>query len=439
MQTGASLSPGRTPQLAGWPHRNRLRMKVLFVHQNFPGQYIHILRAMARQGGHQLVALGIHLDANTPLPDGVRFLRYRIPRGNPPGLHAWLLDTDSKLIRAEACARAAHKLQQQGFHPDLICAHPGWGESLLLQDIWPDVPILHYQEFFYQAHGFDVDFDPEFQDTQSWEQRARIRMKNLYLHSALQSSRWNVTPTDFQRSSFPAQWQEHFSVIHDGIDTDRTAPAAAAVKRLPDGTELSPGEPIVTFVNRRLEPYRGGHTFLRAIPELQRLMPDARVVVIGGTSGVSYGRKPEQGEWKDVLLAEIHGRYDPSRLHFSGSVAYPDFLALLQLSACHVYLTYPFVLSWSLLEAMSMARPIVGSDTAPVREVIRDGHNGLLVDFFRPDALAAAIAELLRQRPRAEALGQAARDTVLRHYSLNDCLPRHLALMQLVANGDLGR
>ncbi len=415
-------------------------MNVLFIHQNFPGQYIHIVRELAQQGGHQLLALGIRADRSMALPAGVRFVRYPLPRGNTPGLHPWLVDLDSKLIRAEACARAADELRRKGFVPDLICAHPGWGESLLVQDIWPEVPILHYQEFFYRTHGYDVDFDPEFQSKPGWKEGARIRMKHMHLLSALESSRWNVTPTLFQRNSFPEQWQSRFSVIHDGIDTDATAPGRSVKPvRLADGTVLQPDEPIVTFVNRRLEPYRGGHTFLRAIPELQRLMPEARVVVIGGTSGVSYGRKPEQGEWKDVLLAEIEGRYDPSRLHFSGTLAYPAFLSLLQLSACHVYLTYPFVLSWSLLEAMSMAKPIVGSDTAPVREVIRDGHNGLLVDFFRPDDLAAAVADLLRNRSKAEALGVAARRTVVEHYSLSDCLPRHLALLQLVANGDLGR
>ncbi len=413
-------------------------MKVLFVHQNFPGQYLHIVRALCRQGGHQVVALGIGADRSAQLPEGVRYISYGIARGNPPGLHPWLRDMDSKLIRAEACARKAHDLKQQGFVPELICAHPGWGESLLLGEIWPDSPILHYQEFFYRPHGFDMNFDPEHQGEETWEQNSRLRLKNLHLHCALEVSSWNVCPTAFQRSSFPEVWQHGFSVIHDGIDTEVAAPDTnVAPFRLSDGTTLQPGQPIVTFVNRRLEPYRGGHTFLRAIPELQRLRPDAEVVIVGATTGVSYGKKPEQGEWKDHLLAEIDGRYDPSRLHFSGSLAYPDFLALMKLSACHVYLTYPFVLSWSLLEAMSLARPVVGSNTAPVREVIRDGHNGLLVDFFRPDDLAAAVAELLNHPDRAAALGREARATVLRHYSLRDCLPRQLSLMSLVASGAL--
>jgi glycosyltransferase involved in cell wall biosynthesis len=207
--------------------------------------------------------------------------------------------------------------------------------------------------------------------------------------------------------------------------------------RLPDGTELRRGEPIVTFVNRHIEPYRGCHTFLRALPELQRRHPDARIVIVGQEQGVSYGKAPPTGSWKDLLLAEIEGRYDPSRVHFTGALPYLPFLQLLRLTACHVYLTYPFVLSWSLLEAMSSAAPVVGSATAPVQEVIRHGENGLLVDFFSSDQLVEAISALLADPAKAARLGAAARRTVEQNYSLEACVPRQLALMQLVASGGL--
>ena len=385
------------------------------------------------------MALGINpLDRSRPLPDSLYYARYGLNRGNTEGIHPLVTETESKVIRAEGCARAANKLKEKGFVPDLICAHPGWGESLFLKAIWPDVPLLCYQEFFYNEQGFDSNFDPEFQDDQSWQAKARLSMKNAYLHLALDQADWNVSPTHFQASSFPESYRRRISVIHDGIDLQRAVPnPSPQTLKLADGTLLEPGQPIVTFVNRRLEPYRGCHTLIRAIPELQRLCPEARIVIVGEKQGVSYGAACPDGEWGDRFFAEIAGSYDPSRVHCTGTLPYQQFLPLLQLSACHVYLTYPFVMSWSLLEAMACGCAVVGSDTAPVREVIRDGVNGLLVDFFSPDDLASAVAEVLGDRERAAALGQSARATVEQRYDLDSCVSRHLALMNLVASGGM--
>ena len=413
-------------------------MNVLFVHQNFPGQYVHIVRALAQVGGHHLVALGLK-PRSMQCPEGVVYRQYSLHRGNAKDIHFLATETEAKVIRAEACALAAHQLKLEGFTPDLICAHPGWGEALFLPDIWPEVPLLAYQEFFYHPRGLDTDFDSELQDEKDWQTYSKVRMKNAYLNLTLQAAAWNVTPTAFQRSTFPLVDQQRMSTIHDGIDVSLAAPLPSpASLTLADGTLLQKGEPIVTFVNRSLEPYRGCHTFLRAIPELQRLVPEARIVVVGSTKGVSYGASCSQGEWRDRFLAEIEGQYDPSRVHFTGTLPYEHFLPLLRLSACHVYLTYPFVLSWSLLEAMGCGCPVVGSATAPVQEVIRDGHNGLLVDFFSPSALAEAMADLLRSPRRAAALGRAARETVLKDYSLDVCLPRQLQLINLVASRSIG-
>ena len=412
-------------------------MNILFVHQSFPGQYRHILRALSSQGCHRLIGMGIG-ELTEQLPPDVHYIRYGLKRGNTPGSHPWIVESESKVLRGEACAAAAVELRNQGFIPDLICAHPGWGESLFLKDIWPSAPLLCYQEFFYHARGFDFDFDPELQGEPSWQDSASLRMKNANLLLNLEASDWNVTPTHFQRSSFPVGLRDRIACIHDGIDTSLAIPDPEVMPlTLPDGTTIHRGDPVVTFVNRRIEPYRGCHIFLRCLPRLQQLHPDVRVVIVGEQEGVSYGKAAPGGSWKTFFLDELEGQIDLSKVHFTGSLAYTSFLQLLRITAAHVYLTYPFVLSWSLLEAMSSQAPVIGSATPPVQEVITDGLNGLLVDFFSPDQLADAILELLNDRSRAEAFGVAARQTILQRYSLSVCLPQQLSLLQLVAQRSL--
>lgn len=413
-------------------------MNILFVHQNFPGQYSHIIRQLAKEKSLNLVALSI-TPAQKLVPNTIRVIQYGIQKANTPKIHPWALETESKIIRGEACAKAANQLAQRGYVPDLICAHPGWGESLFLKEIWPNSPILHYQEFYYQSKGFDLDFDAEMQkQTPEWERAAHGIMKNATLQLTLETSSWNVCPTAFQRSSFPSHWQDSISVIHDGINTKLAAPNPSANTLILDKkVTLKPGEQIITFANRSLEPYRGCHTFIRSIPSIQKQCPSAKIVVVGKTTGVSYGASCEQGEWKERFLKEIEGHYDPSRVYFTGALPYQQFLHLLQLSQAHVYLTYPFVLSWSLLEAMSTECPIVGSNTAPVQEVIKHGKNGLLVDFFDHEALAESVTELLHNRELAITLGRKARTTILKNYSLEQCVPRHIQLMNLVASGVL--
>lgn len=414
-------------------------MNILYIHQGFPGQYQHIVKALGKNKSIKQVALGIQ-PSNIDLGTDAQYFLYPLTRGNTDNIHPLALETESKAIRAEACAQAASQLKENGFHPDLICAHPGWGESLFLRAIWPQSPTLLYQEFYYQLEGFDLDFDPEIKADHTIKTKEKSILKNSSVLTSLEQSDWNVCPTNFQRSSFPAHWQKSISTIHDGIDTKKAKPNNKAKPfKLPNDIIIQPGDKLVTFVNRTLEPYRGYHTFIRAIPELQRLCPDAKIVIAGDTKGVSYGSACPNGEWKDYFLREIQGKCDLDQVFFTGELSYDDYLKLLQLSQAHVYLTYPFVLSWSLMEAMSTQCAIVGSNTAPVQEVITHGKNGLLVDFFDHQAVAEAVSELLNNRELAETLGKQARKTILKDYSLEQCVPRHLALMQMVATGTLSR
>ena len=402
-------------------------LKILLLHQNFPGQFLHLAPALVRLG-HQVVAMGV-MRSKIDMP-GVRYLRHQpevpVSRPLPTGLLA-AADLESKVCRGESALQALLALHQEGFRPDVVYAHPGWGEALFIKNLFPATRLLIYAEYYYGSPEGDTAFDPEFSKP-SLRQSQRNTLKNTHLLHALSECDLAVSPTQFQRSQHPGWAQPKISVIHDGIDTPRFRPDPAARVTLQSaGVTLRAGDEVITFVARQLEPYRGYHTFMRAMPLLQQLRPLARIVIVGG-DGVSYGSPPPQGHsWKHIFHAEVRAALDPSRIHFVGRVPHGVLTQLLQLSAAHVYLTYPFVLSWSLLEAMSIGCLVVASDTAPVREVIEQGRNGLLTDFFDPTALARTVAHALGQREAMKPLRAAARQTIVDRYDLQGhCLPRQL-------------
>ena len=409
---------------------------ILFVHQNFPGQYRHLAPALQRRGD-DVQAIGG--PTARPLPD-IPLHRYDpMPAGGVPACHPWASDLQTKALRAEAVGVLLERLLAAGLRPDLVIGHPGWGELLAIKDLLPQVPVLHQVEFIYQLQGGDADFDPEFPGS-GWRQRTRLRLRRAVQLQALQDLDWGLAPTPWQASTVPEPYRERLSVIHEGIDTEAITPEGPAELRLERaGLGFRPGDELVTFVARNLEPYRGFHVFLRMLPLLQQLRPEAHVLIVGG-DGVSYGSPPPGGgSWKAHLLAELDGRLDRSRVHFVGTVPHALLHQLLRVSACHVYLTYPFVLSWSLLEAMSCGALIVGSDTPPLRDVIRHGENGLLVDFFDGEALARQVAAVLADPAAHQPLRQAARDTVVERFDLQRvCLPQQLALVDRLLGGGVG-
>ncbi len=403
-------------------------MRILFLHQNFPGQFKHLAPALAA-AGHEVVALPMRRGGPS-VWQGVRVLPYWPARGSAPGVHRWLTDLETKAVRAEACARHMMRLREAGFVPDVVVAHPGWGESLGVKTVWPTTRLGIYCELYYQPSGADVGFDPEFAQTDPLE-AMRLRFKNLNhdLHFELADAA--LAPTRWQASTFPEPFRQRIHVVHDGIDTAALQPRADACFTLPDGRVLTRADEVVTFVARNLEPYRGFHIFMRALPELLHLRPRAQVLLVGG-DGVSYGTPPADGRsWRAVLTEELRPRLSPAdwaRVHFLGQLPYPQFVAMLQVSSVHTYLTYPFVLSWSLLEAMSLGCAIVASDTAPVREVIIQGDTGRLVDFFDPTGLAQGVSSQLDSPAERQHLGHAARALVRARYDLSaTCLPAQMA------------
>lgn len=411
-------------------------MKILFIHQNFPGQFKFLAPALVQQG-HTVVAMTMQ-KTEVNAWEGVRLYHYATKRGSTPNAHPWVTDFETKTIRAEACFRAALKLRAEGFTPDVIVAHHGWGESLFLKDVWPQAKLAIYCEFFYHPHGADVGFDPEFPANDEGDV-CRLRLKNLnnLLHFEVADA--GISPTHWQASTFPEPFCSKITVVHDGIDTKAVAPNPNVKLTLNGKLTLSKDhDEVITFVNRNLEPYRGYHVFMRALPELLKRRPKARILIVGGDD-VSYGARPTVAEnggqkWKDIFAAEVRPQIsdaDWARVHFLGHIAYAHFIPLLQLSTVHVYLTYPFVLSWSLLEAMSTGCAIVASDTQPLHEAIKHNQTGRLVNFFDHAQLASQVCELLDQPEERQRLGANARAFAQQNYDLQTvCLPKQLAWVQ---------
>jgi glycosyltransferase involved in cell wall biosynthesis len=400
-------------------------VNILFIHQNFPAQFVHVAQALSAQG-HRVVALSI----TGRKIAGVEVINYHLKAPNPVSSVGLARDFETKVARASACMQAMVALQGKGFSPDLIVAHPGWGEAMFCKDVWPQAKLVIFAEFYYSTQGADYNFDKEFQGD-SVLARAALRVKNsVHLH-AFEQADLIYSPTHWQRSQLPAVYQHKAHVMFDGIDTDQAKPDPTAQLTLSrQNIVVRPGDEIITFVNRNLEPYRGFHSFMRALVPILKERPHARCLIVG-RDDVSYGsRPPGGGTWREHMLKEVGPQLPMDRMHFLGGLPYEQYLKVLQVSACHVYLTYPFVLSWSCLEAMSVECPLVASDTQPVREVVSHDKSGVLVDFFDTDQIRQAVVDMLENPKKARALGKNARLSVVDQYDLRaKCLQGQIDLI----------
>ncbi|MEX0583443.1 MAG: glycosyltransferase family 4 protein [Sneathiella sp.] len=404
-------------------------MNILFLHNNFPAQYRHVARHLAAIKGNRVVFISHRAPVKIP---GVTNILIKPHRDAKAETHHYLRSVESAVLNGQAVFRTCLELKQKGFEPDIICAHSGWGNSLYVKEVFPKAKLLSYFEWYYHGRGSDADFlDPK---TIGHDDTARIHSKNMPLLMDLATSDWGQVPTRFQLSQIPDIFHSKLSVLHDGVDTDFFKPdpdAPAIIGNL----DLTHAKEILTYATRGMEPYRGFPEFMRAAALLMKQRPNLHVLVVG-EDRVAYGKRLPEGEsWGKRMVEEL--KPDPERLHFTGPLAYSEYVKVLQFSTVRAYLTVPFVLSWSLIESLACGGLVVGSDTAPVREIIRSGINGFLAPFHDPEAFAAQIEEVLDNVSDFQDIRDAARKTAVEKYALKKLLPRQLHLIEDVAAGHL--
>jgi len=410
-------------------------MKLLFVHQNMPGQYRELVQWLAAQGGHEIVFLTQRVKA--PKFAGVRTVVYKSHHKTDEDAYGLSKSWETAAGNGFGAVTALRRIISEGFTPDIVIGHVGWGEMSFFREVLPDTPMIGFFEYFYSARGGPVGFDPEA--PVSDHAPYIMHGHNVVPLVNIEAVDIGHSPTRWQRDRFPVSFHEKIYVCHDGIRTDKLKPdkkASLSLNRIE--RPVTAGDEVVTYMARNLETTRGFHQFMRALPHIQKARPNARIVVIGGNE-VSYGGKSKHpGGLRGQMEAEVGHLLDWDRLHFVGQVSFEDYQRIIQVSTCHIYLTMPFVLSWSLLESMSMGATIVASDVAPVREAMRHGETGLLVDFFDAEALARQVVDVLARPADFAHLSRAARQHVVEHYDfLTVCLPEHIRQINALVPHDL--
>lgn len=397
-------------------------MNILFLHRNFPGQFLHLAPYFAQVPGNRVVFITQRKDRAIP---GILKAVYTLSERDRSKTHHYLRTYEESILHGQAVARTAMDLKKKGFRPDIIFGHT-WGQNLFMKDIFPETPLVGYFEWFYRARGSDVDFDQTPPPTLDTE--ARVRIKNSPILVDLYSCDQGICPTQWQLEQFPSEYYHKITVIHDGINTDYFKPNGYNTLVLPEiDLDLSNTKEIVTYVSRGLEPYRGFPQFMEASALILKKRPECHIVVVG-EDDVFYGSSlPDGKTYKQLALEKFP--LDTTRIHFTGYIPYALYLRILQASCAHVYLTYPFVLSWSMLEAMSAGCLVLASDTPPVTEVIQDNYNGILFDFFSPQEIADKVIYALDHQDIMDRIRENARKTILKKYDLKNLLPKQVELL----------
>ena len=410
-----------------------VKKTILFIHNNFPAQFKFLAPALINEGYDVHVISLRDIDYKNMFSH-----KYEIKSGTTKGIHNYAVEFEAKMIRGEAVALKCIELKEKGIYPNLIIAHPGWGESYFLKEIWREVKILSYFEFYYNTHNSDIDFDlnEEHHPNDGYDLFFKVQARNAPFLKTYLDSDALICPTKFQKNTAPSFLRNKINVIHDGIDTKALKPKDSFYVEFKDGngkkTRLTRKDKVITFVNRNFEPYRGYHKFMDALPDIANKNPDAYIILVGGDK-VSYGNIPEGNKsYKEIFYNRVKDKIvNKDKIIFTGQIDYKILIALFGITTAHIYLTYPFVLSWSMLEAMSMGALIIGSKTAPVQEIIKHNKNGLLVDFHDTQGLSNIVNKVLSNRDSYKELKVEARKTIINNYDLEKiCLPKQINLIK---------
>ena len=405
-------------------------MRVLISHNNYPAQFRRLAPALVDQG-HDVVFLAKNKEWHAPDPvSGMRLIKYETHRpGGGEALHPYLRRFESSVLEGQAVFRTCQQLREEGWIPDWILNHVGFGNGLYLSDAFPEAKRIGLFEWFYRAVGADVDFlrrsplDPD--------RALRLRTWNAQTLLELADCDVGVVPTQWQRQQFPPHLSSKLQVIHEGIDVDALGALDRGIHQRPDVLPKDPDIEVLTYVSRGFEEYRGFPQAMQAIVLLQQLRPRLHVLIVGADVVAYGGGRPDGRSWGDWAKQDLG--LDPARTHWLGSLQTESYQRVLACSDVHLYLTVPFVLSWSLLEAMAAGCCIVASDTEPVREVLANGSTGVLVDFFSPEHQANAVNALLDSEDRRLSLSAGARKASA-SYDCKEGLEAWMELMSVNSN-----
>ncbi|HZL36594.1 MAG TPA: glycosyltransferase [Tepidisphaeraceae bacterium] len=415
-------------------------MHVLYVHPNFPAQFGHIAQRLVQKHGWR-ATFATH--AAGPDVNGIHRVLYKLASGATAANHFCSRTFENAIWNCDGVYQALKS--RPDIRPDLIVGHSGFGSTLFLRELYGDVPIINLFEFYYHPTGPDTDMD--FRKDLGWPmtdaQLQRARARNAMILLDLQNCDAGYTPTEFQRSRFPGEYQPKLRTIFDGVDRAiyhghedaLRPPHAQRSARQIAGATVAGSTRIVTYVSRGFESMRGFDIFMRVAKRIAQEYPDVIFIVVGSDRicyGGDEGHIGNKKSFKDWVLSR--DTYDLSKFHFAGNLPQTQLARLLAASDLHLYLTAPFVLSWSMMDAMSCGAVVLGSATPPVREMIRDGENGLLADFFDVEEFTRKAVGVLRDPTAYRPLGKAAEEMIAARYSLDVVLPEMVRFYEEVAS-----